>query len=401
MRTIQAASAVVLSLSLFLSSSRAAESVSGTVVDSATGMPLGGAAVASESSADTTDASGAFQLVFAGAAIAPAGRAAAAVWDQGAGAFRWPSNLHVTSVVIRGPDGKEISLTPAAAEGFQTLPALAPGFYSASLRSRGNIDRFRLVVLAAGSVLASRMDPSPAEASAKASANAAPHTLSFTKSGYAGYSVDVPAGSGPLSIKLKAVAAGSVVRIFDGKTTAGWGQVPANSWEVKDSSMASLGTARGFAYPLTQWSRYRIIFSIRELSGNHNPCVLVFGTDTKLDALGGIQFQLPYGVGWDYRKGHNNSGAAYYTKFPAKGTMDNKQWSRCEILVDPSKGLARAACAQPVTAKAVPILTFKDPAIANAPGYFGLQMHNSGIHDEYKDITVETDPAIDDLITTK
>jgi hypothetical protein len=79
--------------------------------------------------------------------------------------------------------------------------------------------------------------------------------------------------------------------------------------------------------------------------------------------------------------------------------LDAHQWSRVEILVDATTGTARMAVAQPVGSKAVEVLDFKDPT-AGKTGPIAWQMHNKGLFDEYKDVTIEVNPAVNDLITT-
>ncbi len=44
------------------------------------------------------------------------------------------------------------------------------------------------------------------------------------------------------------------------------------------------------------------------------------------------------------------------------------------------------------------VLSFKDPA-AGKIGPVAWQMHNAGLFDEFKDITIEPDPKHDELIT--
>ena len=70
-----------------------------------------------------------------------------------------------------------------------------------------------------------------------------------------------------------------------------------------------------------------------------------------LDALGGIQFQVPNGGHWDYRPGHNNAGKGFEALPHPK--FDPAQWSQVEMLVDAGTGTARLAVAQPVGGKAV------------------------------------------------
>jgi hypothetical protein len=192
--------------------------------------------------------------------------------------------------------------------------------------------------------------------------------------------------------------------LFDGKTLDGWNQVPPNSWTVKDGVVASLGAGRGVIYTAEQYDRYRIIFDVRHVSGkpDHRAAVLVFCAapaegEKPADALAGIQFQVPNGGSWDYRKGKNNNGKGLFTRV-LNPNFDEHQWSRVEILVDPASGTARMAVAQPVGAKAVEVLTFKDPS-AGRKGSFALQMHNKGLLDEFANIAIEVNPMEDRLIT--
>jgi len=195
-------------------------------------------------------------------------------------------------------------------------------------------------------------------------------------------------------------------RIFDGKTLEGWNAIPPASWIAKEGIIASLGVGRGVLYTTGQHERYRIVFDMRHVYGNkdHQACVLVFCTpplngEKPLDALGGIQFQVPNGGHWDYRKGHNNGGNGEFTQ-PPHEKFDVQQWSRVEILVDAASGTARMAVAQPPGSKAVEVLDFKEPT-AGQKGPFALQMHNKGLFDEYANIAIEVNPTRDELITTK
>lgn len=170
-----------------------------------------------------------------------------------------------------------------------------------------------------------------------------------------------------------------------------------NGWVVKDGAMASIGSGRGVIYTKKDYSRFRLMFTMRHVSGNpdHQACVLIFssrpqGDDMPLDALAGIQFQVPNGGHWDYRPGMNNNGGDEFTKVFA-AQFDVHQWSRVEILADATKGIASMAVAQPLGSKAVEVLRFHDPA-AGKTGPIAWQMHNAGLFDEYKDVSIEVDP---------
>jgi 3-keto-disaccharide hydrolase len=165
-------------------------------------------------------------------------------------------------------------------------------------------------------------------------------------------------------------------------------------WVVKDGAMASTGVGRGVIYTAKDYRSFRLAFTMRHISGNpdHRACVLIFCTrppagERPLDALGGIQFQVPNGGHWDYRPGMNNNGGAEFTPV-TKTHFDEHEWSRVEIVADAASGTTRLSVAQPIGEKLVEVVDFKDPA-AGKVGPIALQMHNAGLFDEYKDLTIE------------
>jgi hypothetical protein len=177
-------------------------------------------------------------------------------------------------------------------------------------------------------------------------------------------------------------------------------------WVVKDGAMASTGAGRGVIYTTKDFNRYRLMFTMRHVSGNpdHQAAVLIFCArptpgEKPIDALAGIQLQVPNGGHWDYRPGMNNNGGPEFTSV-TKTRFDAHQWSRVEILADAAKGTARMAVAQPLGSKAIEVLDFKDPA-AGRVGPIAWQMHNPGLFDEFKDVVIELEPKDDDLITPK
>jgi hypothetical protein len=176
-------------------------------------------------------------------------------------------------------------------------------------------------------------------------------------------------------------------------------------WAARDGVMASTGSGRGVIYTKHDYGRFRWMFTIRHVSGNpdHQACVLIFCTrpgpnEIPLDALGGIQFQVPRGGHWDYRLGHNNAGEGEFSQV-TKVSYDPHEWSSVEIVADAAAGRARMAVAQPAGSKAVEVLDFSDQT-AGKVGPIALQMHNQGLFDEYKDLTVEVNPKSMDLMTT-
>ncbi|MBO2451217.1 DUF1080 domain-containing protein [Actinomadura barringtoniae] len=198
----------------------------------------------------------------------------------------------------------------------------------------------------------------------------------------------------------------NLVSMFNGSTLDGWTQSRSDGWTVKDGAVHGTGAGRGWIYySPRQVGSFRWIFNLRQVTGNHAPTVLIWGTTAQpyLDALGGIQFQPPNGGHWDYRPGHNNGGGDLFTQYP-HDKIDIHKWSQCELIANQETGIARMACCPLTTAstcKAVEVLRFKDKTAARE-GPLAIQIHNSGIQDEYKSLYVESPVVMkpDEFITT-
>ena len=196
----------------------------------------------------------------------------------------------------------------------------------------------------------------------------------------------------------------NLVSMFDGKTLDGWTAQASGQWSAKNGVIHGNGTSRGWLYyNKAQVGTFRWIFNVRQVKGNHAPTVLIWGTTNPIrDALSAIQFQPPNGGHWDYRPGKNNGGSGLFTQVPHT-KLDIHQWSQCELIGNMATGIAKMACGQltgsaTTTCKAVEVLDFKD-ATAGKTGPIAWQIHNAGLFDEYKDITIEINPKDDNLIT--
>ena len=197
----------------------------------------------------------------------------------------------------------------------------------------------------------------------------------------------------------------NLVSMFDGTTLNGWTQQSAGQWSVVGGTIHGNGTSRGWIYFNHQVGTFRWIFNVRQVSGNHAPTVLIWGTTTPIrDALSGIQFQPPNGGHWDYRPGKNTGGGSEFKQLPHT-KIDVHQWAQCELIANMSTGIARMACcpltAGAVTCKATEVLDVHDPTVGRV-GPLAIQVHNSGIHDEYKSLFVESPVVMspDQFITT-
>jgi hypothetical protein len=193
--------------------------------------------------------------------------------------------------------------------------------------------------------------------------------------------------------------------MFNGTNLNGWTPHAAGAWTVTNGAIHGNGTSRGWIYYNTQVGSFRWIFNLRQVTGNHAPTVLIWGTTTPIrDALSGIQFQPPNGGHWDYRPGKNNGGGSLFKQLPHT-KIDVHVWSQCEIVGNQNTGVARMACCPlapgATTCKAVEVLDFKDPT-AGRVGPLAIQVHNSGIQDEFKSLYVESPVTTspDSFITT-
>jgi hypothetical protein len=185
----------------------------------------------------------------------------------------------------------------------------------------------------------------------------------------------------------------NLVSMFNGTTLAGWTQSRPDGWVVQNATIHGTGAGRGWIYYNTQVGTFRWIFNVRQISGDHQPTVLIWGTINPIrDALSAIQFQPPNGGHWDYRPGHNNGGGDLFTSFPHP-RWDIHNWSQCELIGNHTTGIARMACCPltpgAVTCRATEVLKFTDPT-AGRVGPLAIQIHNSGIHDEFKSLYVES-----------
>ena len=196
-----------------------------------------------------------------------------------------------------------------------------------------------------------------------------------------------------------------LVKMFNGTSLDGWTQAKPGQFVVQDGTIHSTGSARGWIYYKTQVGSFRWIFNVKQVKGNHAPTVLIWGTtDPIRDALSAIQFQPPNGGHWDYRPGHNNGGGSLFKSFP-HDKIDNKQWAQCELIGNQNTGIARMACCPlkpgATTCKGVEVLQFTDKTAARV-GPLAIQIHNSGINDEYKSLYVESPVVMkpDQFITT-
>jgi hypothetical protein len=207
--------------------------------------------------------------------------------------------------------------------------------------------------------------------------------------GDGGPSAPVVSGEAPYGCK-------TCRRLFDGKTLDGW-STAAGAWMVKEGGVLASTGAAADIYTKEDIGDSRIFFQVRQIKGNHKPCTVMFGNrpadPTKAArSLGGAQFQPPNGASWNY-------GIGGTFKRLTNPNFNVANWHQCEILTKEA-GSFRAACCPvgPTPCKAVEVLQWTGKG-KKYP--FDIMMHNPGLFDEYREIWIEPNPTVDDLVSTK
>jgi Domain of Unknown Function (DUF1080) len=185
-------------------------------------------------------------------------------------------------------------------------------------------------------------------------------------------------------------------KIFDGTTLNGWESNVEGAWVAKDGVLASTGKPNDI-WTKEDYGDVRIFFQVRQEKGNHKPGTILFGTRPASGAapkrgLGGAQFQPPNGASWNY-----GAGGTFTRHTNPNFNVNN--WHQCEVLVKEA-GSFKAACCPvgPTPCKGTLVLSWKGNG-KKAP--FGIQMHNAGLFDEYKEIWVEVGATGDELLSMK
>jgi hypothetical protein len=399
--------------------------ISGKVLTKAFG-PIAGAKVCAQAEPDkcaTSAADGTFRLQGA-VSVRPHERLAQAYtleYRRGAFALNAPeaarARLEWFSAGGRSLAAREASL----AAGRNALEAPAHDGQGL-LILRVTTEKFSLswkTVLGAGAGSSSTPGAGQAGAAAFAAVakTAAPSALVATADGYAngGYQ---PAAETETGVLIVLGGAGENVKLlFDGKTFNGWDQNSGKtiggatgSWEIKDDALSAKGTTRGTLTPKDDYASFRLFFTLRHvhdasMGGDHTPCIVIWGMPRDAlpnDALGGVQFQPPNAGHWDYRPGKNNGGGSAFTSLGGAG-LNSKDWNQCELYADATTSTAKLACCKAEEGKpckGLPKLQWKESGWAKKSPW-GFQIHNKGLKDQFKNVSIEVDPVVKDLISPK
>jgi hypothetical protein len=214
----------------------------------------------------------------------------------------------------------------------------------------------------------------PADAGPPADSGAAPTPASD------GGLVSVPGGLGPNSPddSPPLVLPGSKL-IFDGKTLTGW--MCDAKWSVKDGVIDGTGSGNSFCKTADDHDTFRLTGKSRIVKDPNNHAGICFWGGR---GGGCLQITPVSGSLWDYR-----SGGEVRT---LPRTLDYTQWHFFELLIDAKTGTVDIA----VEGHAYPTYTDKK---AHTKGPIGLQLHAKPNEVQYKDLSLEDNPAVNKLLT--
>ena len=181
------------------------------------------------------------------------------------------------------------------------------------------------------------------------------------------------------------------VKLFDGKTLAGWQGDPA-IWSVKDGAIDGNTNKGGFLlYTADDYDDFRLIFKSRLVSEKNHLGVCFWGHREPDFRYGKCILVIPPDGGmWDYII----NGTPKREKFPHDPPFDPRVWHTTEIVAHRATGKVDVAVDGFVTTR----YTDADPARLQR-GPIGLQIHGGASEVQYKDIEVEVTPSVDRLIT--
>jgi hypothetical protein len=180
-----------------------------------------------------------------------------------------------------------------------------------------------------------------------------------------------------------------MTQIFDGTTTKGWDLNPG-VWSVDSATMslhAKTGNGGALGKTLTDYDDFRIVVTERMVATMNHLGICIWGAPSMPGnyGYGGcIDVICPHGSLWDYGGGGG--------VFMGKGTPLPTDWHQVEVLAIASTGQIQVAVNGMQT-------TNYTRAKKGQKGPIGLQYHAGASDEEYKDIWIESPPAVMKLLT--
>ena len=178
------------------------------------------------------------------------------------------------------------------------------------------------------------------------------------------------------------------VKVFDGKTWAGW--VGRKGWSITpEGAMRGEPGGDRAVHTRTEYESFRLFVTSRMNPRNGDHLGILFWGPPPGDEVYkmNIQFQPPHGAMWDYYVNKDNIGE----KRIVRGERVDETWHFTEILANFKTGVMRAAV------NGVEITSYKSPSWQRRHrGPIGMQRHGKGVS-EYRDIWVEENPEYDQL----
>jgi hypothetical protein len=187
-------------------------------------------------------------------------------------------------------------------------------------------------------------------------------------------------------------ASGALVKLWDGSGWDNWEYDP-KAWTIVGGAMhGHLAGGQSQAFTKKDYGSFRLIVWSRMTAGNDHLGICLWGGRPAAGSYGFARCLLvipPNAAIWDYLDNTDHPKPDYQ-----KGM---ETWHQTEILANQQTGRVLVA----VNGKL--IHDYQDPPAKLAkrkPGPVGMQIHKAGTPEvEYKDISIEVEPASDKLIT--
>ena len=386
---------------VFLSAAAINDTINGSVVDSATNMPMDSVAVGSEGISTQTNSAGAFKLVIPATGINKMPRqnqGPIVSWNPRNYYFSWPENSGTVSLTIQNLSGRVVAqsgLKNRAPDHALSIANLPQGIYLAAVTVQTKVDVYKIIKFQSGSDNSCRIisHVSGSGVLAKTLATSKSHVVTFNKTGYKPDTIIIAANTSTVTVTTAKLTKSSAFTVlFDGTSLFNW--VYNSNASLEDSAIQMTG-CWCMAWSKLDFDNFRLFVTCRVVNtdytsnpGSQHMGIGIWGA-RRTDFVPAACLEItPQNCWlWDYisNTGPNNNQTCLQTN--GGGTSNWNNWKTTEILANLKNGTVKTAV------DGVAMTNFKVAKLSDwQKGPIGLQDHGSNPV-EYKNIRIEINPT--------